>query len=359
MTESPPRSDERGPAVPHGPGVEYERIHRAGNRLLVWVLAMLIFVLCVLVAYLLKAGGNSPAIVDAGPIPSPLLSISGPGKGDAPGFARPLSAAWGPNGDIYVSDTGNSRVCVFSGNGGFVREFGGPAPAKLGASSAVLRQPGGISVGSDGRVYVADIRAGEVVVFDSRGRFVKGIHPNVSGGTQQRWTPTDVTVSRDRVYVTDGAGVAIFSADGSLLGRVDAAGGTAFSHPNGVALRPGGSLVISDTNNRRVVSVDGTGSLVWAAGPVDAVSRIIGLPRGLSVSRNGSVLIADAFLFGVTRLSEQGTFIERYGERGSELGRFEFPNDVDVRGDLVLVADKENNRVQVIRWPGLVDKASK
>ena len=34
-------------------------------------------------------------------------------------------------------------------------------------------------------------------------------------------------------------------------------------------------------------------------------------------------------------------------------GYFQFPNDVDARSDRVLVADKENNRVQVIQWPGL------
>ncbi len=63
-------------------------------------------------------------------VPRPVLAIPGPGKGDAPEFARPLAAAWAPNGDIYVSDTGNGRICVFTGAGRFVREFGRAKPPK-------------------------------------------------------------------------------------------------------------------------------------------------------------------------------------------------------------------------------------
>ena len=77
----------------------------------------------------------------------------------------------------------------------------------------------------------------------------------------------------------------------------------------------------------------------------------------MSVAQNGSILVADAFLFGLTSFTSRGVLVEGYGERGSAPGQFEFPNDVDVRGDLVLVADKENNRVQIIRWPGLARHA--
>ena len=163
----------------------------------------------------------------------------------------------------------------------------------------------------------------------------------------------------NRIYVTDAKGVAIFSADGSLKGRIDKAAGVAFAYPNGVAVGPSGTLVISDTNNGRVVSLDYHGTLVWTAGPSDSSRRTVGLPRGLSVSENGSTLIADAFLFRVQRISDQGVVMEGYGERGPRLGGFEFPNDADVRGDLVIVADKENNRVQIILWPGLSGTVTK
>ena len=152
---------------------------------------------------------------------------------------------------------------------------------------------------------------------------------NASG----HWTPTDVAVADSQIFVTDELGVAVFSADGSLTGRIDKAGDTAFSYPNGVAVRPNGALVVSDTNHGRVVSVEQSGTLLWAVGPDEAGRRVVGLPRGLSVAQNGSILVADAFLFGIQHLSEQGRSHRGLRRSGaSDWASFEFPNDVDVRG---------------------------
>lgn len=37
-----------------------------------------------------------------------------------------------------------------------------------------------------------------------------------------------------------------------------------------------------------------------------------------------------------------------YGERGVEPAQFNFPNDVDAAGNRLVVADKENNRAQLV-----------
>lgn len=284
-------------------------------------------------------------------VPRPLFAITGPGKGSVPLFSRPLAAAWSSTGEIYVSDTGNSRICVFTKDGRFEREFGTSA----GSSKRALLQPAGIDVGPDGTVYVADIRGAAVLVFNAKGSFVRSIHPRVSKKLPSvKWTPTDVTFARDQLFVTDAKGVAVFSVDGRLKRRIDDAGGSTFSYPNGVGVASNGSVVISDTNNGRVVAIAGTDTVVWQVGPDGQTGRIIGLPRGLGVSDNGTVLVADAFLFGVDRIAADGIYMDRYGERGNALGQFQFPNDVDISGGRVLVADKENNRIQVLQWPNLV-----
>jgi sugar lactone lactonase YvrE len=346
--------DRKRSAAPRDAISDSQRVHRSENRLLVAVLIVLVAVLIALVVVLLEGRDEPPASPSAGTAPKPLLAIPGPGKGDAPEFVRPLAAAWAPNGDIYVSDTGNGRICVFTGSARYVREFGRADPKDPDAAG-ILQQPAGLAIGPDGNVYVADVRAGAVVVFSGSGKFVKRMRPPKRGRTQRRqWAPTDVAISGDRIFVTDAAGVAVFSADGTLLSRIEQAGGKAFAYPNGVAVQRNGTLVVSDTNNGRVVAVEESGTAVWVAGPSDAQRRIVGLPRGLCVAQNGSILVADAFLFGITTLSDTGVYLERYGGRGTGPGSFEFPNDVDVRGDLVIVADKQNNRVQMIRWPGLL-----
>ena len=81
----------------------------------------------------------------------------------------------------------------------------------------------------------------------------------------------------------------------------------------------------------------------------DTTSSPLQLPRGISADEQGNVYVVDAFAFDIVEISSEGKIVERYGERGVELGQFNFPNDVDALGDRLVVADKDNNRVQVVR----------
>jgi hypothetical protein len=56
--------------------------------------------------------------------------------------------AIGPHGDVYVVDSGNSRVEVFSRTGAFIRQFG---------DDNQFTQPGDVAVDPSGNIFVADI----------------------------------------------------------------------------------------------------------------------------------------------------------------------------------------------------------
>ena len=66
-------------------------------------------------------------------------------------FYYPARIAVGPAGQVYVSDSYNNRVQVFTPDGVFVRKWGG-----LGLWGGRFRVSSGIAFGPDGRVYVAD-----------------------------------------------------------------------------------------------------------------------------------------------------------------------------------------------------------
>lgn len=59
--------------------------------------------------------------------------------------------------DLYIADTGNRRIVVYTLDSGEIEIFG----------EGELKKPTGISVASDGTVYVADYGAEQVVIFDS------------------------------------------------------------------------------------------------------------------------------------------------------------------------------------------------
>ena len=117
-----------------------------------------------------------------------------PGQ-DGAHFNRPTDIAIAPDSTIYVSDGyGNSRVAKFSGNGGFLGEWG-----HKGSGPGEFNLPHGITLDSQERVYVADRSNARIQVFQPNGKFLKEWKSPDLG------RPWAVTMGPDGyLYVVDG-----------------------------------------------------------------------------------------------------------------------------------------------------------
>ena len=71
--------------------------------------------------------------------------------------------AVGPDGKVYVSDSGNGRVQVFTPQGRFVRQFG-----SFGSGKGQFLRPSDLAADNAGNVYVADDQARTLQVLPSR-----------------------------------------------------------------------------------------------------------------------------------------------------------------------------------------------
>lgn len=76
------------------------------------------------------------------------------------------SIAVGENGTVYVSDSGNSRVDVFTSTGVFLRQFGSP-----GIGHGRFMDVFDLAVDAQGDVYVADDQVETLSKFSPTGRF--------------------------------------------------------------------------------------------------------------------------------------------------------------------------------------------
>jgi peptidylamidoglycolate lyase len=84
-------------------------------------------------------------------------------------FNRPTDIAIARDVSFYVSDGyGNSRAVKFSAAGEYLFEWG-----KKGGKESEFNIPHGISLDSNGNVYVADRENSRVQIFDSTGKFIK------------------------------------------------------------------------------------------------------------------------------------------------------------------------------------------
>lgn len=342
---------------------------RRAFGLLAIVLAL---ILAGLVAYLFWFIGRPESLVDLPAIQGiePVWQVYGPGEGDLPLFDRPMGVAVGKGDRIYVTDSGNNRVCMFDANGRFLAQFGTLGIAKPAQGyqatyvAGSLNYPVGIDCDDDGNVYVASFYNDSIEVFDAGGAPLRRFpDPNLpvgrgsSGYNGTGIAVTDVAVSGDRVYALDAYQVFVFSTDGEYLMQFGKPGTSPgdLDHPNGISVSEDGeTLYVSDSNHSRVTAFSTEGEVLWQVGEISGGidDRQVGeleLPRGLTVLNDGSVLVTDAFAFSLVRISPEGEIVTSYGERGVDPAQFNFANDVEVFRSFIVVADKENGRIQVVR----------
>lgn len=164
-------------------------------------------------------------------------------------FFGPRSVAVA-DGEIYVTDTGNERVQVFSSDGTFLRAFGG-----YGTEPGKLLEPVGIAIGPDGNVWVADSGNSRLSVFTRDGAPVRQI-PMASWETQGdlqnflRFGPDGL------LYATSpGAGVVEVVQGERVEPVVSTNEGADVQHPLGITVAADGSLLLTDPDQSIVVEV--------------------------------------------------------------------------------------------------------
>ena len=175
------------------------------------------------------------------------LGLDGTWQSTATGFNAPREIAVGPDGAVYVADTGNGRV-----------QRRDPASGAWTTFAAGLSSPAGVAVTSDA-VYVADTGNNRIQRIAAT---TTTTLPTPPGGLT---APTGVAAAGGAVYVADtGANRVLRFNEGSgtwdVIGT-DGTGAGQFIAPHGLALDTGATtLVVADTGNDRLqrITLSGT-----------------------------------------------------------------------------------------------------
>ncbi|HEX2086726.1 MAG TPA: choice-of-anchor D domain-containing protein, partial [Solirubrobacteraceae bacterium] len=325
--------------------------------------------------------------------PDLCTTATGCQAGSPDGAAGRLNSPAGVSvsgGEVYVADTANYRIGVYSTAGTFARAFGksvtgsapfvcttvsGCGPGAAGGAAAQLNLPQGVAV-AGGEAYVADAWNHRVSVYAANGTFVRAFGKGVNAGAGnadlcttacragtsgtgagQLALPAAVAVSGGEVYVAEqnNQRVSVFATDGTFVRafgkgvnggagdpdvctaattcRAGTLGGAAgqLDNPVGLAVA-GGEVYVTDQGNRRI-SVFGTGG---------AFARAF----GKAVNPGG----------GDPDVCTAATTC-RFGTQGGAAGQLDSPYGVTVSGGEAYVADYLNNRVSVFATSGVFARA--
>ena len=121
-----------------------------------------------------------------------IQSIGKEGSKDGELF-YPSNLELGPEGHLYISETGNYRVQKVTQSGKFLQTFG-----KVGMGLGNFARPKGIAVDRDGRIYVVDAAFENVQVLDKEGKLLMFFgEPGYARGTIN--LPAAIAIDYDNV----------------------------------------------------------------------------------------------------------------------------------------------------------------
>jgi len=275
-------------------------------------------------------------------------------------FANPRDLTY-LNGDLYVDDTGNNRIQVLDASNGNT----------IGSPWTGLPSTLGITAGKDSAgnniILVSEDTSNKIAVYSTTGTLKCTIAVPSTG------TAPNVKQALPRDAATDAAGnvyVAAYQQDrmdefGPVVGNtcpttVTRTWGTSgngplqFKRPYGVATDGSGHVFVADSDNERIQEFNSTGSTLIASFGASSPTGDFQQLRRVAVA-NGQVYGADLWGLHIDRFTAPGptptqTYPATFG--APPQGSFNEPSGMtfDSNGNLY-VADSVNQRIQQFR-PG-------
>jgi len=259
-------------------------------------------------------------------------------------FSKIADISISPNLELFVVDSGNSKINVFDIKGNLIRTWG-----TFGNEQGQLSKPVSI-LAEESFVHVSDAGNSRIVTFDNDGNFVRE-WGNSGFDYQLVQNPTDIAVDDSGIYyVSDGNQNKIlkFNTNGTFAGEINSllTSSAKFSSIDSITTN-GDNIFLLSTANNRILIFYSHGGFLKSFGTEGQSDRQFQNPVSLEFADNDHLYVADSENNRVLVMNTSGDYVAKWGTFGNGPGQFYQMSgiDVDLNGD-IWVADSGSNRIQ-------------
>lgn len=279
------------------------------------------------------------------------------------GLLSPRGVATAADGSVYVADSRNHRIVHLSSQGTLLNQWGsfGQMQDGVPAAPGTFSEPWGLAVAPDGNVYVADTWNHRVQIFSPEGEFLRMIGSSAQDDEQIFWGPRALAFDREgRLFIADTGNhrIAIYDRTGEFLGDF---GGEGYDfgqlrEPVGIAFDSDNRIYVADTWNHRVQVFEEIGDNEFFFMKEWTVEGWYGESLEnkpyIAISSDDNICLTDPEGFRVLCFSKEGSYIIGWGDYGATDSRFGLLSGVSFTDDgKIWVADPGNNRVMLFESP--------
>jgi len=250
-------------------------------------------------------------------------------SGEGWSLGVPGDTAIDSEGNVYVADVVAAVIRVFDGKGEYLRQIGEKGP-----DTGRMMYPTGIGLDADDNLYVTDRGVKpRVVVYDSSGKFLREIIvPQPDEEYMKQFSDKaiqpvlrDVAVGTDgRMYIVDNAlhRLVIADEDGKEFTTVGGPGDGLgeFNAPGWIMLNPETKEVhVTNGLNRRVEVFDLDGNALRSYGTSKSfIGSFVGA-TGIANYKDGGTIVVDSAAATVQFFDKEGTYLFSLGNEKAEV----------------------------------------
>lgn len=268
------------------------------------------------------------------------------GQGEIQTLKRPYSGFTDQDGKVYVADLGASAVFVFDVQNKTLNIW------KQAAKSQPFVAPVAVVKGAEEDIWVLDAELASVFRLNNMGE-PQGV---VAKGLLKRPVGLAYHAETKKLFVTDSHSheIKVFDSQGSLIDVIGKRGEGLgeLNFPTSLVIK-GDRLLVTDSLNARVqvMSLDGV------------VEQVIGKrglnigntprPKGVAVDSSDNIYIVESYFGYLLVFDQYGQFLLPISGKDRELGEFFLPAGVWVdQQDRIYLADMFKGRIVILQYLG-------
>ena len=254
-------------------------------------------------------------------------------------LSGPQAITMDSTGNLYIADTGNSRIRKID-TSGTITTIAGTSSGFSGdtglATSAQLASPAGVGIDSSGIIYIGD-----------------------TNNNRLRKIATDGTIT-----TFAGTGVTTYGGDGGVATSAQ------FSTPQGVAVDSAGNVYMADSGHHRIRKIDtsgnistyaGTGTAGFTGDGGPATSARLNTPLGISIDSSDNLYIAEGNNSRIRKVATDGTITTVAGSSAGFSGDGGAATSAQINspfgvvagsGGVFYIADTGNQRIRKVDGSG-------
>jgi DNA-binding beta-propeller fold protein YncE len=264
---------------------------------------------------------------------------------------NPKAVYYDKKKEIYVLDSGNKRVIIFSED-----------TFPLFSFKVAQTQPKSLTVDEEGNIYVlyrdADKKEDYVKIYNFRGEKIKffSLKKLINFPEDKQMVVGKIIYFDGKLYFSDLSHCKIHSVDmiskKVLLSFGDCGKDEGkFKHLTDFALNKEGKIYVIDMTVSKISVFSKDGEFLYRFGDPGGTFRTLSLPVAISVDEYENTYVVDSMRHTVLVYDKNGNFSYEFGGYGKSQGWFYYPRGIFVSSGRIFVLEDFISRVQVFEVP--------